>query len=132
MFIMLYIIKHQQDFDLLKIILITWYSRDAHRQHLQEISAWNESILVAVTSNSLTQRSSFGESIFVLTQANYRKLQRTVKRKWNNRIFLISKLQILIHFLLSLFVSHINQMLLLCRQLITYETSREVTVAILC
>ena len=132
MFIMLYIIKHQQDFDLLKIILITWYSRDAHRQHLQEISAWNESILVAVTSNSLTQRSSFGESIFVLTQANYRKLQRTVKRKWNNRIFLISKLQILIHFLLSLFVSHINQMLLLCRQLKTYETSRGVTVAFLC
>ena len=132
MFIMLYIIKHQQDFDLLKIILTTWYSRDAHRQHLQEISAWNESILVAVTSNSLTQRSSFGESIFVLTQANYRKLQRTVKRKWNNRIFLISKLQILIHFLLSLFVSHINQMLLLCRQLIIYETSRGVTVAFLC
>ena len=132
MFIMLYIIKHQQDFDLLKIILITWYSCDAHRQHLQEMSAWNESILVAVTSNSLTQRSSFEESTFALTQANYQKLQRTVKRKWNNRIFLISKLQILIHFLLSLFVSHINEMLLLCRQLITCETSREVTVPFLC
>ena len=34
---------------------------------------------VAVTSNSLAKRSSFRESSFVLTQANYRKLQRKVK-----------------------------------------------------
>ena len=36
---------------------------------------------VAVTSNSLAKRSSFRESSFVLTQANYQKLQRTGKRK---------------------------------------------------
>ena len=32
-------------------------------------------IQVVVTSNSLVKRSSFRESSFVLTQANYRKLQ---------------------------------------------------------
>ena len=36
---------------------------------------------VAVTSNSLAKRSSFRESSFVLTQANYQKLQRTGKQK---------------------------------------------------
>ena len=36
---------------------------------------------VAVTSNSLVKGSSFRESSFVLTQANYRKLQSIVKRK---------------------------------------------------
>ena len=123
-FTMLYIIKHQQDFDLLKMILVTWYSCDAHRQHLQENSARNELILVAVTSNSLAQRSWFGESTFVLTQANYRKLQRTVKRNWSKRIFLTSNLQIPIYFLLPLLVSHVNEMLLLCPQLTTWNLKR--------
>ena len=36
---------------------------------------------VVVTSNSLANRSSFSESPFVVTQSNYRKLQRAVKRK---------------------------------------------------
>ena len=36
---------------------------------------------VTVTSNSLAKRSSFRESSFMLTQANYRKLQRIVKQK---------------------------------------------------
>ena len=54
--------------------------------------------LLSVTSNSLAKRSSFRESSFVLAQANYRKLQRIVKRKWNKRIFLFSNLQFLIHF----------------------------------
>ena len=68
---------------------------------------------VAVTSNFLAKRSSFGESSVVLTNVNYRELQRTVKRKWNKRIFLISNLKILIHFLLSLLASHKNEMLVL-------------------
>ena len=34
--------------------------------------------LIMVTSNSLDKGSSFRESSFVLTQANYQKLQRTV------------------------------------------------------
>ena len=68
---------------------------------------------VAVTSNSLAKRSSFRESSFVLTQTNYQKLQRTGKRKWNKRIFLISNLPTLIHFLLSLLVSHENEVLIL-------------------
>ena len=42
----------------------------------------------------------------MLTQANYRKFQRTVKLKWNKRVFLISNLEIPIHFLLFLLVSH--------------------------
>ena len=70
-------------------------------------------IQVAVTYYTLAKRSSVSESSFVLTQANYRKLQRTVKRNWNKRKFLISKLQILIHFVLSLLVSHENKMLVL-------------------
>ena len=37
--------------------------------------------MVVVASNSLAKRSAIGESTFVLTQANYRKVQRTVKRK---------------------------------------------------
>ena len=45
---------------------------------------------VAVTSNSLAKQSSFRGSSFVLTQAEYRKLQRIVERKWNKRIFLLS------------------------------------------
>ena len=65
---------------------------------------------VAVTSNFLAKRSSFGESSVVLTNVNYRELQRTVKRKWK---FLISNLKILIHFLLSLLASHKNEMLVL-------------------
>ena len=64
----------------------------------------------AVTSNSLAKQSSFRESSFVLTQAEYRKLQRIVERKWSKRIFLIWNLQFLIHFLLSLFLSHENEM----------------------
>ena len=36
---------------------------------------------VVITSNSLAQRSSIRESSFVLTKTNFRKLQRTVKRK---------------------------------------------------
>ena len=67
--------------------------------------------MVAVTSNFFARQSSFRESSFVFTQANYRKLQKTVKRKWNKRIFLISNLQIPIHFLLSHLVSHENEML---------------------
>ena len=43
--------------------------------------------VVAVTSNSLAKRISFRESSSVLAQANYRKLQGTVKRKWNKTIF---------------------------------------------
>ena len=35
-------------------------------------------------------------SSFVLIQANYRKLQRIVKRKWSKMIFLISNIQIAI------------------------------------
>ena len=70
-------------------------------------------IKVAVTSNFLAKRSSIRESSFVLTQANYRKFQRIIKRKWNKRIFLISNLQFLIHFLLSLLSSHKNEMLVL-------------------
>ena len=66
-----------------------------------------------VTSNSLAKRSSFRESSFVLVQVNHQKLQRTVKRKWSKRIFLISKLQIPIHFLLSLLMSHENKMLVI-------------------
>ena len=40
---------------------------------------------------------------------NYRKFQRTVKRKWNKRIALISNLQSPIQFLLSLLVSYENE-----------------------
>ena len=50
--------------------------------------------MVTVTPNSLAKRSSFRESSFVLTQANYQKFQRKVKRKWNKKRFLISNLQI--------------------------------------
>ena len=82
------------------------------------------------TCNSLTKRSSFRESYFVITQANYQKLQRTVKRKWNKRIFLISNLQIPIHFLLLLFMSHGNEMLVLW--LAVNKTSTEITVPFLC
>ena len=60
--------------------------------------------------NALAKRSSFGESTFVLTQANSRKVQRTVKRNCNKRMNLISNLQIPIHFLLLLFVWHVNEM----------------------
>ena len=49
----------------------------------------------------------------MLTQANYRKHQRTVKRKWNKRVFLIPNLQIPIHFLLLLIVSRKNETLVL-------------------
>ena len=69
--------------------------------------------MVAVTSNSLAKRSWFRELFFLLTQANYRKLQKTVKWKWNKRIFLISNLQIPIHFLLLFLVSHEHEMLVL-------------------
>ena len=62
--------------------------------------------MVAVTCIFLNKWIFFRESSFVLTQAHYRKLQRTVKRKWNKRIYLIWNLQIPIHFLLSLVVSH--------------------------
>ena len=37
--------------------------------------------LAAVTSNSLAKRGLLRESSFVLTQVNYRKLQRTIKRR---------------------------------------------------
>ena len=70
---------------------------------------WKTQNIVAVTSNSLNKRSSFKESSFVLTQANYSKLQRTVKQKWNKRIFLISNLKVSIHFLFSFLVSHENE-----------------------
>ena len=49
----------------------------------------------------------------MLTKANYRKLQRTVKRKWNKKIFSTSNLQISIHFLLPLLMSHGHEMLAL-------------------
>ena len=61
--------------------------------------------------NALAKRSLFGESTFVLTQADSRKFQRTVTRNCNKRMNLISNLQIPIHFLLLLFVRHVNQML---------------------
>ena len=61
--------------------------------------------------NALAKRSLFGESTFVLTQANSRKFQRTVTRNCNKRMNLISNLQIPIHFLLLLFVWHVNEML---------------------
>ena len=51
------------------------------------------------------------KQIWLRSQANYRNLQRTVK--WEKRIFLISNLQIPIHFLLSLLVWNINEMLVL-------------------
>ena len=66
-----------------------------------------------VTFNSLAKRSSSRKSSFVLTQANYRKLQTTGKRKLNKRVFLISNLPILIHFLLSILASHENEVLVL-------------------
>ena len=46
-----------------------------------------KSDVVTVTYNYLARRSSFRESSLVLTQANYRRIQRKVKRKWNKRIF---------------------------------------------
>ena len=46
-----------------------------------------KSDVITVSYNYLAKRSSFRESSFVLTQANYRRLQRKVKRKWNKRIF---------------------------------------------
>ena len=43
------------------------------------------------------------ESFFALTQANYQKIQATVKQKWNKRKLLISNLQIrTLHHLLPL------------------------------
>ena len=70
-------------------------------------------IKVAVTSSSLAKRGSFREPYFVLTQASYWKLQRTVKRKQNKRIILILDLQIPIYFLLSFLVYHENEILVL-------------------
>ena len=90
------------------IKLWNFYSKMLHQSSINFFK-----IIVAVTSNSLAKQSSFRESFFVISQANYRKIHRTNKRKWNKRIFLISNLQIPIHFLLSLHTSHENEMLVL-------------------
>ena len=84
-------------------------------QFLYKWDTWDLSVenYVTVTSNSLAKGSLFRESYFALTQANYRKIQGTVKRNWNKRIFSIWNLQIPIHFLPSLLVSHENEMLVL-------------------
>ena len=68
-------------------------------------------ICAAVTCNYLTRKSSIRESLFVLNQENYRKFQKTFKRKQNKIIFLFSNLQITIHFLLSLLKWYVNEML---------------------
>ena len=72
---------------------------------------WN-TFKVAVTSNSLAKQNSFRKPL-VLTQTNYQKLQRTLKRERKKRIFLFSNLQIPINFLLSLLFWHINEMFVL-------------------
>ena len=70
-------------------------------------------IKVVVTSSSLAKQGSFREPNFVLTQPNYWKLQRTVKRKQNKRIIVMLNLQIPIHFLLSFLAYHENEILVL-------------------
>ena len=51
------------------------------KQNVVPLFITHSAVMVAVTSNSLAKRSSFKESSFVLRQANYPKLQRTVEGK---------------------------------------------------
>ena len=73
-----------ETFHIVTVVHYTFMSKLNLIMHIE-----NAEYMVAVTSNSLAKRSSFRESSFVPTQANYRKFQRTVKRKWNKSIFLI-------------------------------------------
>ena len=61
----------------------------------------------------------------MLTQANCQKLQRTGRREWNMKIFLIANLQILIHFLLPLLVSQENEILVLWLTVNNMRTQRK-------